>query len=90
MVSRCYDAVNFIRQSAAEAKYPGERHPRERASVEVPYEPPGEEPFQVQTQREQPSRGGVTGGTLQPPGLDRALKEKQIRWHHGAAAFVLK
>ena len=29
-------------------------------------------------------------GPLQPSGLDRARKEKQIRWHHGAAAFVLK
>jgi hypothetical protein len=36
------------------------------------------------------SRSGVTGGTLSPPGLVRALQEKQIRWHHGEAAFVLK
>ncbi len=42
------------------------------------------------------SRGGVTGGTLQPPGFDgtkgdpKSLTKKQIRWHHGAAAFVLK
>ena len=75
---------------------PGRRHPRERAAVEVPYERPGEEPFQVQTESGHASRSGVDGGTLQSPGLDgikggpKSLAKKQIRGHHGEAAFVLK
>ena len=44
--------------------------PRERAPVKVPQDKPEEEPFQAQTQRRTPSRGGVNGGTLQPPGFD--------------------
>ena len=42
------------------------------------------------------SRGGGMDGPLQPSGLSgskgasKSLAKKQIRWHHGAAAFVLK
>ena len=37
-------------ESVAEAKYPGGFRHRERAMVEIPRGPPGEEPFQVQTE----------------------------------------
>lgn len=58
-LAECYNLRKSSQQSVAEAKYPGVgptlakspwRHPRERAMVEIPREPPGEEPFQVQAE----------------------------------------
>ena len=74
---RCYNAPNFIDQSAAEAKYPAGRHPREQAAVRVPYEPSGEEPFQVQTQRLRPSRGGGRAARYPRRGLTEPGKRSK-------------
>ena len=58
--------------------------------MEIPYAHPGEEPFQAQAERRMVSRGGGETTRYKRQGLTEPEKEKQIRWHHGAAAFVLK
>ena len=67
-----------------------ERHLRERATVRIPYEPSGEEPFQALTEREEPVGAACAATRYNRQGLMEPVKEKQIRWHHGTAAFVLK
>ena len=59
--------------------------------VKIPYEQPSGEPFQAQTQRgyRAASRGGVETARYKRRGL-LGPAEKQIGWHHGEAAFVLK
>ena len=53
-------------------------------------------PSKPKLKADQASRGGGMDGPLQPSGLSgskgasKSLAKKQIRWHHGAAAFVLK
>ena len=66
------------------------RHFRERAAVRIPYEPSGEEPFQALTEREEPVGAACAATRYNRQGLMEPAKEKQIRWHHGTAAFVLK
>ena len=66
------------------------RHFRERAAVRIPYEPSGEEPFQALTESEEPVGAACAAARYNRQGLMEPAKEKQIRWHHGTAAFVLK
>ena len=81
----------FIDKAMRKQSTPELLHPRERAMVRIPHGRPGEEPFQVQTQRRgrSASRGGVRTARYNRRGLMEPA-EKQIRWHHEEAAFVLK
>ena len=48
---RWYNTNKFQSKAMRKQSNPDANDPRERAMVEIPYVPPGEEPFQVQTQR---------------------------------------
>ena len=48
---RWYNTSKFQSKAMRKQSNPDANDPRERAMVEIPYDPPDEEPFQVQTQR---------------------------------------
>ena len=57
---------------------------------------PAKNPSKPKLKADKASRSGGMDGPLQPSGLggskgaSKSPAKKQIRWHHGAAAFVLK